>query len=65
MHLIARRKLDCIIVHCGTNDLTKQDDVDTLETIREIITETRKESPHTTIVLSTLTLRRDHKVMNK
>ena len=38
MRPIARRKPDCIIVHCGTNDLTKKAGIDTLETIREMIT---------------------------
>ena len=65
MRPIARRKPDCIIVHCGTNDLTKKDGINTLETIREMITETKKETPQTSIVLSTLTMRRDHEGMNK
>ena len=65
MRPIARRKPDYIIVHCGTNDLTKKDGINTLETIREMIIETKKETPQTTIVLSTLTMRRDHEGMNK
>ena len=61
---IMRRKPDCVLVHCGTNDLTNKDGIDTIETIKEIISEAKDESPHTTIVLSSLTMRRDHEGMS-
>ncbi len=61
---IIRRKPDCVLVHCGTNDLTKKDAIDTIETIKEIISEAKDESPHTTIALSSLTMRRDQEGMS-
>ena len=61
---IVRRKPDCVLVHCGTNDLTKKDGIDTIETIKEIISEAKNESPDTTIALSSLTVRRDHEGMS-
>ena len=57
---IMRRKPDCVLLHCGTNDLTNKDGIDKVETIKEIMSEAKDESPHTTIVLSSLTMRRDH-----
>ena len=56
---IIRRKPDHVLVHYGTNDLTKEDVIDTIETIKEIISDAKDESPHTTIVLSSLSIRRD------
>ena len=61
---IMRRKPDCVLVHCGTNDLSNKDGIDTIETIKEIISEAKDEYPHTTIVLSSLTMRRDHEGMS-
>ena len=52
-------KPDSVIIHAGTNDLTKN--VDTQEMIREIVEEAKKESPSTRIVLSSLTIRKDVK----
>ena len=34
---ILRRKPDCVLIHFGTNDLTKKDPIDTTEIIEEII----------------------------
>ena len=39
---ILRRKPDCVLIHCRTNDLTKKDPIDTAEIIKEIISEAKK-----------------------
>ena len=56
---VIRGKPDSVITHAGTNDLTKN--VDTQEMIREIVEESKKESPSKMIVLSSLTIRKDVK----
>ena len=61
---IIRRKPDCVLIHCGTNDLTKKDPINTTETIKEIIPEVKKESPYTAVALSSLTIRKDRQGMS-
>ncbi len=56
---VIRRKTDCVIIHCGTNDLTSKENIDTVLTIKEIITESKKSSPNTTLVWSKITTRKD------
>ena len=59
-----RRKPDCVLVHSGTNDLTKKGTIDTIETIKEIASDARNESSHKIIVLSSLIMRRDQQGMS-
>jgi len=61
---IIRRKPDCVLIHCGTNDLTKKDPINTTETIKEIISDVKKESPYTAVALSSLTIRKDRQGMS-
>eukprot|EP00112_Aurelia_sp_Birch-Aquarium-sp1_P003980 Seg1450.32 transcript_id=Seg1450.32/GoldUCD/mRNA.D3Y31 product="hypothetical protein" protein_id=Seg1450.32/GoldUCD/D3Y31 len=56
---VIRGKPDCVVIHAGTNDLTKN--VDTQEMIRDLVEESKQESPTTKIVLSSLTIRKDVK----
>ena len=51
------RKPDVLILHIGSNDLTKGGD--TCANIETIISKVRKSSPHTKIVLSSLIIRKD------
>ena len=60
---IIRRKPDLIIIHAGTNDLTKG--CNTVEEMNEIIDAAKSDSPSTEIVVSLLTTRRDSFVMPK
>ena len=53
---IIRRKPDLIIIHAGTNDLTKG--CNTVEETNEIIEAARTDSRSTAIVISALTTRR-------
>ena len=62
---VIRKKPDCIIMHAGTNDLTSQEKTDTINNFREIIEETKRESPDTSIVLSTAVMRKDKQAMDK
>ena len=60
---IIRRKPDLIIIHAGTNDLTKG--CNTVEEMNEIIEAAKSDSPSTEIVISSLTTRRDNIGMPK
>ena len=62
---VIRKKPDCIIIHAGTDDLTSQEKTDTINNFREIIEETKRESPDTSIVLSTAVMRKDKQAMDK
>ena len=52
-----RKKPDAIILHCGTNDLTKG--VDTIKSLEEIIQTAKTESEGTELVISGLVTRRE------
>ena len=54
---IIRRKPDLIIIHAGTNDLTKG--CNTVDEMNEIIDAAKSDCPSTEIVISSLTTRRD------
>ena len=59
---VIRKKPDCLIIHAGTNDLTNKEGVNTIENLRMIIKQTKQDSPDTTVVLSSVVIRRDKKV---
>lgn len=54
---VIRKKPDVVIVHGGTNDL--QNDIDSSKNIDKIISNVKKKSPTTNIVISNLITRRD------
>ena len=54
---VLRRNPDCIIVHAGTNDITKRKD--TIKNIEEMVSEAKRMSPSTNIVVSELVVRHD------
>ena len=54
---VLRRNPDCIIVHAGTNDITKRED--TIKNIEEMVSEAKRMSPSTNIVVSELVVRHD------
>ena len=54
---IMRRNPDCIIVHTGTNDITKHGD--NINNIEEMVHEAQKISPSTNLALSELIIRHD------
>ena len=56
---VGRKKPDCLIIHAGTNDLTNKEGVNTIENLRMIIKQTKQVSPETTVVLSSVVIRRD------
>ena len=58
-----RKKPDAIILHCGTNDLTKG--VNTVESLEEIIQITKTQSEGPELVMSGLVTRRDKPDMIK
>ena len=62
---VIRKKPDCIIIHAGTNDLTSQEKPDAINNFREIIEETKRESPDTSIILSTAVMRKDEQAIDK
>ena len=51
---LIKQRLDCIIIHAGANDLGTREKIDTIENFRKIIEQIRRESPDTTIALSTV-----------
>lgn len=54
------KKPSLLIIHSGTNDITKKVD-DTIENLQFIIKKSIKQSPHTKIAISALTIRKDKK----
>ena len=58
-----RKKPDAIILHCGTNDLTKG--VNTIESLEQIVQAAKTESKGTELVISGLVTRRDKPGMIK
>ena len=54
---IIRKKPDCLILHCGTNDITN--DVDTINNIERIISNVKKKCPDTKLTISKLIIRKD------
>ena len=54
---IMRRNPDCVIVHTGTNDITKHED--TINNIEKLVNEAKRISPSTNLVLSELIIRHD------
>ena len=55
---IIKKKPDLIIIHIGTNDLTKK--VDTIPNLQSIINRIKKKSAATNLVISSILQRRDH-----
>ena len=62
---VIRKKPDFIIIHAGTNDLTSRDKIDTLNNFCEIIEQIKNDSPGTSIVLSTVVMRKDKQSIEK
>ena len=60
-----RKKPDCIVIHAGTNDHTSQEKPEAINNFREIIEETKRESPDTSIVLSTAVMRKDKQAIDE
>jgi lysophospholipase L1-like esterase len=60
---VLRRKPDVIIIHGGTNDLTN--DVDTAKNIERIIRNVKRVSPKTSLVLSSVVVRKDREDLAK
>ena len=58
-----RRKPDLLIIHAGTNDLTRG--INTIKVMRKTFTVVKKESPETQIAISTLITRYDKPGMDK
>ena len=52
-----RKRPGTIIIHSGTNDLTKK--VDTVENLKKIIEYTKQYSSHTKLIISSITVRTD------
>ena len=47
-----RRTPDCIIIHAGTNDLTRE--TDTINNLKSIVRDAKETAPTTEIVISSL-----------
>ena len=62
---IIRRKPDCVIIHCGTNDITSKEGMDTIKHLKQILSESKRESKQTNIVISSVTTRSDRVGINK
>ena len=60
---IIRRTLDCIIIHAGSNHVTRE--IDTIENLRNIIRDTKGTAPTTEIVISSLVPRYDKVNINQ
>ena len=52
-------KPDCIIVHVGTNDITKG--INSLNSVKKIVKKVKQTSPDTKVVFSSLITRKDKK----
>ena len=59
----ARRKPDAIIIHSGTNDITR--DINTMKNIRKIVKSIRDSSENTQVLLSGIMNREDGNYNNK
>ena len=62
---VIRKKPDCLIIHAGTNDLANKEAVNTIENLRMFIKQTKQVSPDTTVVLSSVVIRRDKQALQK
>lgn len=62
---VIRKKPDCIIIHAGTNDLTSNEQIDTMENLNTMIENIRNESPETVIALSNVVTRKDKAAREK
>ena len=62
---VIRRKPDCIIIHAGTNDLTNNEQIDTLANFKTMIENIRNSSPETVIALSNVVIRKDKAAKDK
>ena len=56
-------KPDCIIVHAGTNDITKG--INSLNSVKKIVKKVKQTSPNTKVVFSSLITRKDKKDLDK
>ena len=54
---IMRRNPDSVIIHTGTNDITKHED--TIKNIQEMVNEAKRIPPSTNLVLSEIIIRHD------
>jgi len=62
---VTRKKPDCIIIHAATNDLTSNEQIDTLANFNQMIQNIRKESPETAIAISNVVTRKDKAAKDK
>eukprot|EP00794_Sanderia_malayensis_P006441 gene6441-7172_t len=53
---LIRRKPDCVTIHCGTNDITSKEEMDTIKNLKPIIPESERQ---TNVGLSSETIRID------
>ena len=60
---ILRRTPDCIIIHAGTNDLTRE--TDTINNLKSIVRDAKETAPTTEIVISSLAPRYDKANINQ
>ena len=56
-------KLDCLLVHIGTNDLTIN--VNLLNSVKKMVKKVKNSSPNTKLVFSSVILRKDKKDISK
>ena len=62
---VIRKKPDCIIIHAGTNDLTSNEQIDTMANLNTMIENIRNESPEMVIALSNVVTRKDNAAREK
>ena len=60
---IMRHAPDCVIIHAGTNDLTRE--TETINNLRSIVRDAKEKAPTTEIVISSLTPRYDKANINQ
>ena len=60
---MVRRTPDCIIIHAGTNDVTRE--TDTINNLRSIVRDAKETAPTTEIVISSLATRYDKANINQ
>ena len=56
-------KPDYIIIHAGTNDITKG--INSLNSVKKIVKDVKKSSPNTKLVFSSILIRKDKKGISK